>query len=784
MDKTLERKALNLTKISFSKKILILTCIFGFFIGRITIFNSINPVAISYLSCLSFSGTVFGISLIFVFIGMLTKMSSFYFSKYIICICTLLILNLSIKKDSNKSILFKALCGSACIFISGISISVINDFSVYYTTLAVLESILTFSLTIILNKSLRIILKKGTQVLNTEEIISLIVLISSIISGSADIFLGSISFVYFFIILFMLVISYNLGGAFGGAAGVICSLFLSLTGDFSSDIVLIFCTSSIFSSFLRNKGKILTSVVFFITMYLTGFLLKFSILNTSLFYSSFISIIVFIITPFKILKNSDSAFLTKNKNLDYIEKLKSITINKLTNYSNSFEKLSKTFMKFSEKKLGLEQSDISNLIDDVASKVCSKCSLKKFCWEDNFYSTYQNIFSLLNNCENNGFVDTSKIPQDFIDNCINITSFIEILNKTFELYKLNILWNNRIVESRELVGQQLGCVSKIITELSEELNKNISFKEDISNKIKVELENNGIKAQNIVAIENNNGRIEVLLNVSPCYIPNGCSKSVIPIVENIVGKKLVRNCYDCIIKKQDNKNVCTITLIEEQKFRISTSIAMATKFSSKESGDSHSFLNLPNGSYLLALSDGMGSGNEAKAESATSIELFEDFITAGFSKDTALDMINSILFLKSSEENFSTLDVCTIDLYTGISEFIKIGAVSTFVIKKDRVHILKSSSLPVGILNNIEPEISKMRLEANDIIVMMTDGIIDSKNIVINKETWILQILENIKTKNTNEIAKTILEKAKENSKGKIKDDMTVLVARLWNGYD
>lgn len=783
MQKILQKNIFSLAKLNVSQNLLILLTISGFFIGRVSIFKSINPIAISYLSCLSFTGNSIFLALIFVVIGLLTKINDIYFSKYVICICLISALNLCLKKDIKKSIVFKGLAGSICIFISGLSISALNHFSSYYTMLAILETILTFCLTIILDKSIKLIWTNNHPVLNTEEIISLVVLISCIISGSSDIFLGDISFTYFLTILFMLIASYNLGSTFGAVAGVICSLLLNLNGEFSTEIMLIFCSSSIFSAFLKQKGKLFTSAVFLISMYLLSFLLNFSLIDKSLFYSSIFAMAVFLIIPCKILKYNEDIELSKAENSDYIEKLKSITITKLTNYSNSFENLSKTFLKFSEKKSNLNQQDISNLIDDVASKVCSKCSLKKFCWEDNFYNTYQIIFSLLNNCENNGFVDVNKIPREFIENCINISSFIDILNKTFELYKLNVVWKNKIVESRELVGQQLIGVSKIITELSQELEENISFKESLSNKIKFELENNGIKTKNVIVTENKNKRIEILLKVEPCYIPNGCSKTILPIIENIVGKKLVRNCYDCIITKENNDNICTMTLIEEQKLRISTSVAMATKDLSKESGDSHTFINLPNGNYLLALSDGMGSGNEAKAESATSIELFEDFIIAGFNKDTAINMINSVLFLKSSEENFSTLDICTIDLYTGVCEFIKIGAVSTFIIKKDKIHILKSSSLPVGILNNIEPEVTKLRLDANDIIIMMTDGVIDSKNTIINKENWILQILESIETKNTQEIANLILEKAKENSKNKIKDDMTVLVSRLWNGY-
>ncbi|MDE6182564.1 MAG: SpoIIE family protein phosphatase, partial [Eubacteriales bacterium] len=411
----------------------------------------------------------------------------------------------------------------------------------------------------------------------------------------------------------------------------------------------------------------------------------------------------------------------------YTDKLKSVTTTKLTTYADSFEKLSKTFSSLSERKTNLDQIDISNLIDDVVSKVCVKCSLKDNCWEKNFYNSYQSIFSLLNNQENTGNFNRTNIPVDFLRRCVNTSQFIDVLNKTIEIYKINLMWKNKLIESRQLVGQQLTGVSNIMKELSLELCKDINFNETLSAKIKQALNINKIDTKEVIITENSNGKTEVLLKVAPCYVPNKCSKTILPIVNEILGKKMCKDCYECIVKKENNNSICSIRLIEEKKFRIKSTTVSSHKHTSLESGDSHSSINLPDGKYLLAISDGMGSGAKAKAESSATIELLEDFLSAGFSNELTLNMINSVLFLKSSKESFATLDMCIIDLYTGMAEFIKIGAVSTFLIRKGKVEVLKSSSLPVGILNNLEPEIKTKKLHNEDIIIMVSDGVTDSK---------------------------------------------------------
>ena len=320
-----------------------------------------------------------------------------------------------------------------------------------------------------------------------------------------------------------------------------------------------------------------------------------------------------------------------------------------------------------------------------------------------------------------------------------------------------------------------------MNELSLKLCEDINFNETLSAKIKYNLKRNNIDTKDVIITENSNGKTEILLKVEPCYIPNKCSKTILPIINEILGKKMCRDCYDCIIKKENNNSVCSIRLVEEKNFRIKSATISSHKFTSIESGDSHSSIHLPDGKYLLAISDGMGSGSKARAESSATIELLEDFLSAGFSNELTLNMINSVLFLKSSKESFATLDMCIIDLYTGVAEFIKIGAVSTFLIRKGSIEVLKSSSLPVGILNNLEPEIKTKKLYNEDIIIIVSDGVTDSKDCIVNKDEWIINFLSNIQSNNPNEIASLLFEETKNNYDGQLKDDVTIIVSKIWN---
>ncbi|MPM59366.1 Stage II sporulation protein E [bioreactor metagenome] len=176
----------------------------------------------------------------------------------------------------------------------------------------------------------------------------------------------------------------------------------------------------------------------------------------------------------------------------------------------------------------------------------------------------------------------------------------------------------------------------------------------------------------------------------------------------------------------------------------------------------------------------MGSGKAAGNESKTAIEMLEELSIAGFETETALDMINSMLILKSGDEAFATLDICCVDLYTGIAEFIKTGAASTFLVRGEKAKSISSSALPIGMLKDVYAQKSRLMLKPNDIILMMTDGVADIIEKDMNAEKWLALKLGELKGAKPKETAEYILEKAREKANGVIKDDMTVIAAKIW----
>ena len=184
---------------------------------------------------------------------------------------------------------------------------------------------------------------------------------------------------------------------------------------------------------------------------------------------------------------------------------------------------------------------------------------------------------------------------------------------------------------------------------------------------------------------------------------------------------------------------------------------------------------------MLAISDGMGSGKQANQSSGTVISMLKKMLSNGFDKEVSIGLINSAINLNSNEETYATIDLSIIDLNKGNVEFVKNGACPTFVKTKNKVEIVKAVSFPAGVLDKIDLVVYDKDLKSEDIIIMCSDGILESNTEYENKELWLKDILENIESQEPEKIANIIMQEAIDNGLGIAKDDMTLIVAKLEN---
>ena len=159
--------------------------------------------------------------------------------------------------------------------------------------------------------------------------------------------------------------------------------------------------------------------------------------------------------------------------------------------------------------------------------------------------------------------------------------------------------------------------------------------------------------------------------------------------------------------------------------------------------------------------------------------MLERLLSSGFDKDTSINLINSAILTANKEEMYATLDIEILDLYAGKIQFLKNGACPTYIKKNRNVTILQSDSLPAGIMDELKIDTYDKDLEDGNIMVICSDGIIESSKEYANSELWIKYLLEDMQTDSPERIADIILKEAIDNDFGKPKDDMSVIVAKV-----
>jgi stage II sporulation protein E len=176
----------------------------------------------------------------------------------------------------------------------------------------------------------------------------------------------------------------------------------------------------------------------------------------------------------------------------------------------------------------------------------------------------------------------------------------------------------------------------------------------------------------------------------------------------------------------------------------------------------------------MAICDGMGAGERARRASTLALSLVENFYKAGFPDEIIMHSVNQLLTF-TGQDIFSALDICVFDLSNGDIDFIKVGAPDGFIKRGREVEVVESGALPLGILDEIEPKITRAVLLAGDVVVLCSDGITDA----FGGRTRLAGFINNTDTKNPQEIADKILAETVSRSQKSVADDCTITVARI-----
>lgn len=345
----------------------------------------------------------------------------------------------------------------------------------------------------------------------------------------------------------------------------------------------------------------------------------------------------------------------------------------------------------------------------------------------------------------------------------------------------SILWKKRLMENRELFADNLLEMAGIMGQVVNKEVHAVWFPEKKKKQIIHMLEEEGLVIQDIYRLEKEAGRSRLAVRAKSRRRTQHTSEEVAGYLSVLLDQHLQPVQGSTFFLSHEFE---TLYFEEESRLSVLSGYAKAVKETEKVSGDNHSFFETKNGYFMAILSDGMGSGEKACADSEVVVDMAEKLMDAGFSVEMSVQMINDALLVGAENQNMSTLDLCCVDLYEQNATFAKIGSACTYIKTGGNVEKLTSSSLPLGIFHRQEMELIRRDIHDGDYIIMLSDGVMDC--LVQEKgERFIRDLIGDLQYERPNEIAGCIMKYVLNLSRGRIRDDMTVLVMGFWeNKYE
>lgn len=448
-------------------------------------------------------------------------------------------------------------------------------------------------------------------------------------------------------------------------------------------------------------------------------------------------------------------------------------------FADSLVHLSNTFVQLEPYRGTFSKEEIEEMFQRTTDRVCRgcECERREECLGEKKIDTYQIFYEILCKVEEYGAELNVELKRKLKRQCLLAPRFLREALEVFEGGKQVLMWNQKIVRNREGYAGQLMSLAGMLKGATRELDAGIFTDDHLEKRIKSQLRKSGVRMLSVVFYMTSQGKYEIHLTVKAGKGQLIATKEMAALVGRCVGRIMVPEQGERPVVGEE---YCSIACVESARFHTLQGVAKIGKGCDKISGDTFLMTDLPGGKKGIALSDGMGSGEAALQESKMVVEMLEELLEAGFPVKTAIQMMNTALAIGREEVRFSTIDVSMFDLYTGTCEFVKAGASVTFVKRAEGVEKITSSTLPIGVLQELEIDSQTLKLESGDFVIMVTDGVMDALP-VGEQEELMKQFIWEAGMVNPKEFAHHILGRVLEVSGEVPSDDMTVIAVGIWN---
>jgi len=624
--------------------------------------------------------------------------------------CSMLLFSL-IKRNFNvKSPVLLSSVSSGCFFVSSVFSKLLWGFCLYDLAVIMLSAIASFCFTMIFIKAKSAL--HELRALSSESLIPLCVLFTVCAMG---IFNSGVSGKYIIFIItsyICMCISRKNGTAYGTVTGVVLGIICGFPTYNFSFFIALFSLSALFCGIFSYYGKICLSLSYITASLLISFYGSDVSTARDIIFITITASILFLLTPDKYLlhiTDKNSFYDSPGQRIRFLMK------HKLSECSSSIKELSEIYSDITPSSAKVQHNASFSFFDKATSRLCEKCTNQQKCWLKSYMRTYSSFFVLHIICEKKGTISFSDIPEYLIKKCLKRNELIKTFTSAYNIYRLDRFWECRFMENRHSISKQLSCISDTVLSTSTETDVNVTFNMEAEKKIRKRLFRDKIPYTHVIVSESDIREIDLFVSQTHCVDSEKIEKSIsLALNENYVAVPLSKT---------------HIHLSPMPPFSLNISVIQNPKETSSQCGDSILCTNLRNGKYMIILSDGMGSGKEAFYNSQFSVQIAEKLLNSNFNTKDAIDIINSVLLLKSAETSFATVDLSLINLYDLSFSLYKLGASYSFIKRGQSTKTISCDTLPAGTFSKSDISKTIHTLSEGDALIMVSDGVVTPENL-------------------------------------------------------
>ena len=565
-------------------------------------------------------------------------------------------------------------------------------------------------------------------------------------------------------VYFVLVAATFGGDKYGSLTGIVAGVVLG-TGSENSFLTGGIALGGLLSGIFGKRNRFVSSLIFFIILAVTAFSAEDWLSASYVMYSAGISVAVFLFMPKKVVdvfRNffaypDDDGFLSDQRRVLKL-RLKTAA-DSMSDVTSSVKAVAGIYHRRNTPKK-------ENICLNVCNSVCRNCPEQNFCMKNNYKETAAGFMKIADTIMHGKDFSEKELPQKFLDTCIIPDKIIKNIFYETEKYRNAVRESAKSGETVNLVADQFGSVSELLDSFCETMETDEEYDVKKTGMVCDVLVNDlGINLLSCGVFRNADNKLFCEMSFSKC---NKFSKEQI---EEAVSEVLGVHMENSVVYTLSG-GIISVAVCEKTKYSVETGGYQISSDGGKWCGDTFCCFADGRGKIYVILSDGMGTGQKAAADSVMCCSLASSLLRAGYPMNSVIKMINSAMIVRSGEESLATLDIAVLNLYNGNVEFYKAGAAASIAMKHNKLLKIEKPSLPVGILGSVKFEKIELNLRDGDSFVLMSDGVSDNA-----VSAW-REILKDATDYEGRELAEKLAKTAHMNSDDST-DDITVVTAAI-----